>query len=363
MNSSQSETILLNGRRLSFEAIQSNAIQINSEFEFASVAFLREWLSGSTTFVQKTSGSTGTPKEIIITRDQMISSAKATETALGLLRGQTALICLDTRFIAGKMMCVRSMVTGMQMILQEPAANPFSTGAVERQIDFVALVPYQLEEILLSPSREVLNRLGTVIIGGAPLRAETAEELRSFNSRFFLTYGMTESMSHIALQPLNGGLAGVFECLEGITVETDQRGCLVAKVPWLKEKLVTNDIVEIISAKIFRWVGRYDNVINTGGFKANPEKIEFQIEKIFKSLNFYRRYFVAGIPDEKTGQRVALFIEGEEVPHLLEELQNRLKPFVQRFEIPKAVHFMDKFQYTSSNKLDRLATIQRLKMN
>jgi O-succinylbenzoic acid--CoA ligase len=361
MTSYHDQSILLNGRQISFDEIRSSAVQTSSEFEFASIAFLKEWLEGANTFIQKTSGSTGTPKEIVITRAQMIASAKATEKALDLKKGATALICLDTRFIAGKMMCVRSLVTGMQMILQEPAANPLANLPLQARVDFVALVPYQIEEILGSAQRHRLNSLGTVIIGGAPLREETTEQLAAFTSRFFLTYGMTESMSHIALQRLGIGATGAFECLEGVTVETDERGCLVANVPWLREKLFTNDLIDIISSKNFRWLGRYDNIINTGGFKANPEKIEFQIEKVFKSLNVDRRFFVAGIANEKTGEQVTLLIEGEEVPGLIAKLQHRLKPIVQRFEIPKAVYFIDKFEYTHSNKLDRSGTLERLR--
>lgn len=361
MSSYRYKSILLNGRQISFDEIRANAVQTSSDFEFASIAFLREWLEGVNTFIQKTSGSTGAPKEIVITRDQMIASAKATQKALGLRSGLNALICLDTRFIAGKMMCVRSLTTDMRMVLQEPAANPLSGLPSLTPIDFVALVPYQVEEILVSDQCELLNKLGTVIIGGAPLKEETAERLGTFNSRFFLTYGMTESMSHIALQRLGTGATAAFECIEGVTVETDERGCLVASVPWLKEKLVTNDLIEIISSRNFRWLGRYDNVINTGGFKANPEKIEAQIEKVFRSLNVDNRFFVAGIVNDKTGQQVTLLVEGVEIPGLLDELQNRLKPIIQRFEIPRAIYFVDKFDFTSSNKLNRAGTLERLR--
>jgi O-succinylbenzoic acid--CoA ligase len=352
----------LNGRQIALEDVRSHAVQHKTDFEFATLTFLKEWLDGSKTFVQKTSGSTGAPKEIVITRHQMIASAEATQAALGLKRGYHAFICLDTRFIAGKMMCVRSLVTGMEMTFREPIANPLTALSETSIVDFVALVPYQIEEILSSPQSFYLNKLGTVIVGGAPMKTDTAQRLKTFSSRFFSTYGMTETMSHIALQHISPTQPdGVFQCLSGVTIEADERGCLVASVPWLTEKVVTNDIIEIISSKNFRWVGRFDNIINTGGFKASPEKIEFQIENIFKSLNVDRRFFIAGVPDDKTGERVALFIEGVGLPGFLEEIQNRLHSLVQRFEIPKAIYFIDNFQYTSSNKLDRLATLSRLK--
>jgi O-succinylbenzoic acid--CoA ligase len=353
---------LLNGRRIALDDVTSHSVPYNTDFEFATLAFLKEWLDGSKTFIQKTSGSTGTPKEIVIRRDQMIASAEATQTALGLKRGDHAFICLDTRFIAGKMMCVRSLVTGMEMTFHEPVANPMTALSETSVIDFVALVPYQIEEILSSPQSTYLNKLGTVIIGGAPLRGDTSERLKSFSSRFFMTYGMTETMSHIALQHISPTRPdGAFECLPGVTIEADERGCLVASVPWITESVVTNDIVEIFSSKTFRWVGRYDNIINTGAFKASPEKIEFQIEKIFESLNVNRRFFIAGVPDEKTGERVALFIEGSELTDFSEELQNRLHARLQRFEIPRAIYFVDKFQYTSTNKLDRRATLSQFR--
>ena len=173
------------------------------------------------------------------------------------------------------------------------------------------------------------------------MKADTVQQLKSFSSRFFITYGMTETMSHIALQRISPTQPEVFQCLSGVSIETDERGCLVASVPWLAGKVVTNDIIEIISSKNFRWVGRLDNIINTGAFKASPEKIEFQIEKIFKSLNVDRRFFIAGVPDDKTGERVALFVEGSALPGFLEEIQNRLHLLVQRFEIPRAIYFID----------------------
>jgi O-succinylbenzoic acid--CoA ligase len=352
---------LLNGRQIAFDDVRSLAVPHYTDFEFATLAFLKEWLDGSKTFVQKTSGSTGTPKEIVITRDQMIASAEATQNALALRPGFKAFVCLDTRFIAGKMMCVRSLVTGMEMTFQEPVANPLTALSETSAVDFVAFVPYQIEEVLASPQSNFLNKLGTVIIGGAPMKSDTVQRLKSFSSRFFITYGMTETMSHIALQRISPTQQEeVFQCLSGVTVESDGRGCLVASVPWLTEKVVTNDIVEIISSKNFRWIGRLDNIINTGGFKANPEKIEFQIEKIFKSLNVDRRFFIAGIPDDRTGQRVSLFVEGFELPGFLEEIQNRLHLAVQRFEIPRSIYFVDNFQYTSSKKLDRQATLRRI---
>lgn len=354
--------LLLNNREVAINDIVTDSVVAQSDFEVATIAFLKGWLNDKETFIQKTSGSTGAPKEITITRDQMIASARATEKALGLKRGHHALICVDTRFIAGKMMCVRSFVTGMQMNIIDPVANPLASIPANTLIDFVALVPYQVDEILSSPLREQLNHLGTAIVGGAPVKAATIEALQSFNTRFFLTYGMTETMSHIALQRLNGtDAASGFECLPGVVIATDERGCLVAEVPWISGKVVTNDLVEIKSSKIFQWLGRVDNVINTGGFKANPEKIEFQIEKIFTSLNIDRRFFVGGLPDDRTGERVALFIEGSEIVSLLQELQNRLKSNVQRFELPRSIHFVDQFSYTPSNKLDRATTMRRFK--
>jgi O-succinylbenzoic acid--CoA ligase len=359
MGSYSYNSILLNGKEVTIQSILSGTAYPQSDFESHTIEFIRDWLNGVTKFTLRTSGSTGEPKPITITRDQMASSAKATEQALELKPGYRSLICLDTRFIAGKMMIARCLVTDMWMEVQEPRRNPFTDLRDSHQIDFVALVPYQVEEILESPKAKLLNKIRTVIIGGAQLNQSTADKLKAYCCRAYLTYGMTETISHIALNPLTEQTeTNVFEALPGIVIGVDSRGCLAIKAPYLTDEVVTNDLVEILSSKKFRWLGRWDNVINSGGFKVNPEKVEFQIEKTLRSLNVDRRFFIAGIKDIKAGEVVALFVEGSPDDGLAIDLQNRLKAQLERHENPRRVIFFSTFRYTATNKLDRKATLQ-----
>jgi o-succinylbenzoate---CoA ligase len=355
------ETIDLNGRDLTLASVVAGTMVPATDFEAHTLQFIREWMTGTEQFVLHTSGSTGTPKPIHLTRRQMQASAQATAQALGLQRGHTALVTLDTRFIAGKMMLVRSLETGMHMVVREPGANPLVNLPPNLTVDFAALVPYQVETLLESPQAARLGAIGTIIIGGAPLGAAAAQRLAAMPCHAYLTYGMTETISHIALQRLETGNApGTFHTLPGISIHTDDRGCLVITVPYLPEQVVTNDRVEIISINEFRWLGRWDNVINTGGFKVNPETLEYQIEKIFHRFQITNRFFVAGMPDHKLGKKIVLLVEGEADEKLRLRIDEAIKTIAPSVERPKAVIFLPGFVMTATHKLDRKATLNTL---
>jgi O-succinylbenzoic acid--CoA ligase len=354
------ETIDLNGRTLSLTDIVAGTPIPATDFERHTLGFIRDWMTGAREFVLHTSGSTGAPKPIHLTRAQMTASAQATAQALGLQPGWTALVTLDTRFVAGKMMLVRSLITGMHIVAREPTANPLEKLADDQRIDFAALVPYQVETILQSPQTTArLGAISTIIIGGAPLSASTALQLASLPCRAYLTYGMTETISHIALQRLDPHTEpGIFEALPGITLDTDNRGCLVISAPYiLQGQVVTNDRVEILAGREFRWLGRWDNVINSGGFKINPETIEYQIEKIFHRFKITNSFFVAGMPDLKLGEKLVLVIEGAAEEKLRMKIDEGVKTIARGIERPKSVVFIPQFTRTSTQKVNRKVTL------
>lgn len=289
----------------------------------------------------------------------MIASASLTREALHLQPGNSALLCLDTAFIAGKMMLVRSFITNMRIVAVNPAMNPFKALPVNEAVDFTALVPSQLDEILHSPEAERLNSIKNILIGGAALSDETCALLPSFTTHFYATYGMTETVSHIALQRLNGSSATpFFQLLPGIGISYDERKCLVIDASYLPDKIVTNDLVEIIDAEHFKWLGRIDNVINSGGIKIIPEKIERDLKKVFDKLSIQNAFFIGSIPDVKLGNIVVLLIEGDLERSQLEHLKSAVRNALGPYENPRIVYSSLQFVYTKSGKIDRGETIR-----
>lgn len=320
-----------------------------TEFEASMGEFLLAWASECPTVEVMTSGSTGRPKGIGLKKRQMVHSALATGRAFGLKAGQTALLCLPCSGIAGKMMLVRAMVLGLELDAVEPSSAPMPPNG--RTYDFVAMVPLQFQNSLAE-----LDRIGVLIIGGAPLDAHWKDRLRSRGTRVYETYGMTETISHIAIKEIAPDPSPFFQCLPGVTPSLDSRGCLVIEAPGISDvPVVTNDLVEPHGGNGFKWLGRYDSIINSGGIKLIPERIEEQLAALIDA-----RFFVAGIPDKALGQRLVLVVEGR-APQK-ERLLQRVKALegLSKYELPKEVHYVESFVETPSRKVQRKKTLELL---
>jgi o-succinylbenzoate---CoA ligase len=331
-----------------------------SKFERDTLNFCHDWLTGKKDFEIETSGSTGQPKKIVIKRDQMEASARLTAQALNLQSGYNTLLALDPDYIAGKMMLVRSFVIGMNTIAIEPCSDPLKVIGNER-IDFAALVPYQVRTILQSAaSLKKLDNIKVVIVGGATLDQQSIDLLQHSHCEISLTYGMTETISHIALQKINGNQKQEsFVTLSGIVLEKDERDCLVIDArPLGLQPIKTNDVVTLLSENSFQWLGRWDNVINTGGIKVFPEKIEKEIEKAFHQFNLQNRFFVAGVPDPLLGSKVALIIEGDFNTEAIDKAIQFLRSTLSKYEMPRETRAVPKFIETKTQKINRLATLQ-----
>jgi o-succinylbenzoate---CoA ligase len=349
------QSIHLNNRAINIEDILAGNASGEDEFEKNTISFIRDWCRGREEFVLTTSGSTGNPKSITITRRQMEWSAKATAQALPLKKGMSSLVCLDTRYIAGQMMLVRSLCVGLQIHAVTPSANPFEEHKWGKKIDFVAFVPYQLHTILRSVYAPQLNSIETIIVGGSPLSADDEELLQTYSCRVYLTYGMTETISHIALKAINGQNRSLyFHTLPGISIRTDDRSCLIIKCPYISDEVVTNDIVNVVNQTTFDWVGRYDNVINSGGVKIHPEKVEKLISLVFKRLNLHGRFAVSSIPDPVLGEKAVIVTEAMEVDDTMKnEIVTALRGLLQKFELPKEILMVPSFPETDTGKLNR----------
>lgn len=349
--------ILINGKSYSLQKYKP----LSDSFTDRVISFCQNWLTGQDEFEINTSGSTGTPKKIIIKREAIKQSAAATSQALDLKNGETSLVCLDPNYIGGMMMLVRSLEVGMNILAEEPSTNPFASLPTNTKIDFIALVPYQLKEILQSENKRYFNQIKNILIGGAPLDLVTQKELQIYKSQFYETYGMTETISHVALKKINGeNPSAYFKCLNGITIRQDDRACLCIRAPYLLDEIITNDVVELKSLDEFIWLGRFDNVINSGGVKIFPESTEKKIESIFSELKFQKRFFIAGLPDQKLGEAVTLVIEFHLDADKITELMKKLRLNLHKYEMPKSIKMVDKFIEASNSKINRKKTLELL---
>ncbi len=339
-------------------------------YEADALTFSRAWLSGQTEFMLHTSGSTGTPKPIALTRAQMRASAHLTGQTLGLRTGDAALVCLNIHYIAGVMMLVRGLELGLPMTIVEPTGNPLADfDPATSRFAFTALVPLQLQAILMdTPDKlSILNGMKAILVGGAATSPALERALQVVTAPVYATYGMTETVSHIALRRLNGPTpSAVFTALDGVRLGTDERGCLhITSAATNFARVQTNDVVDLIDATHFRVVGRADTVINSGGVKIQPEAVERVIQDVLaqvepESNGAVPRLFVAGLPDERLGQRVVAFLENRPVrpdqwAAVLEQIRRQIGPYA----VVKDVIVVDRFAETPTGKIDRTRTIAR----
>ena len=312
-------------------------------------AFLQEWFNDQSYVIGHTSGSTGKPKEMQLSKEDMRASARLTNEYFGICEESVLLLCLSVSYIAGKMMVVRALEAGADLIIADVSSRPLRN-IEHREIDLVAMVPMQVEETLKHPKEQAtLAEIKHLLIGGASVSPHLERGLKGLPTVSYATYGMTETVSHIALRRLN--CDPCYLALGKVCFSTDERDCLVIEAPHLKEKIfVTNDMVELVNQYSFKWLGRYDQVINSGGLKFFPELIERKI-----AINISRRYFISSQADERLGERIVLVIEGNPLaPRALDQLQKKLKALLSDYEQPKAILFLPHFHETSSGKVIRL---------
>lgn len=341
------------------DGVISPNIEKEEPFQHA-VEFCKQWTAGQENFTISTSGSTGTPKEIEISRSQMEASAKMTVAALGLLAGDNALVCLNTDYIAGKMMLVRGMVCKLNLYITKSSSNPLEYLPNDLQIDFMAVVPLQLELIIETGGigLDKLNQMKAVIVGGAPVSPELAQKTQELSCPIYATYGMTETLSHIALKRINGAdVSGYFQVLDDVTIAQDDRGCLtINSILTNNETIVTNDMVNIIEGNRFEWLGRADHVINSGGIKIHPEQLENEVRAILAKHHIGYNLIIAGIPDSILGEKAVLILETVETSVDTEDLKKSLKKKLPVYQYPREIYCLEKFVYTETGKVKRKET-------
>ncbi|MDX2190627.1 MAG: AMP-binding protein [Bacteroidota bacterium] len=350
------------------QSILNNFIWINwqnDEKKDDILKFCALFLNNYPEYHFKTSGSTGTPKLITFTKEQLLISAQASISYFELKPGMHQFICLDTNTIAGAMMLVRSLVCGMIPVITTPSAIPLYVISEYVTIDVASFTPNQLYAMLSHIGAHnfvnKLNQMHTILIGGAPINPALERLLESITAPTYHTYGMTETVSHIALRRLNGKeKQESFHCMPGVEIKLDERDCLMLKAPTtMGNWITTNDLAEILSIDQFLIKGRYDDIIISGGIKVNPQTIEIIIAQYFIKRNIRNRFFAYGIPDDKLGQKVVLYLEASEsqFQNELADLKSYISDSLGKYLVPKEFIFIEKFKETISGKIDKIATI------
>ncbi len=339
----------LNGLHFDRDELKEVAYSYIKEGEFYEKEigdFLLEWTNDRDVVEVRTSGSTGLPKIIKLKKQAMVASALATGDYFKLEPGNTCLHCLPAHFIAGKMMMIRAMILGLELTTVEPLSRPvFNKDTV---FDFASMVPIQLEKTL-----NFVDNIKLLLVGGAAVPKRLVSKLSNVDAAVFETYGMTETITHIAARGLNGAFKSkYFTTLPGVMVSQDERNCLVIKADYLSdEPIITNDVVELVSETEFNWLGRADHIINVGGVKVQPETIE---EKLHSKID--KRFFITSENDSKLGEHVVLVIESDKF-----EIPASTFDELEKFEIPKNIYFTAKFSEVTPGKIQIQATLKKIK--
>ncbi|WP_298396663.1 AMP-binding protein [Flavobacterium sp.] len=298
--------------------------------------FLLDWFDGKSYVEMKTSGSTGIPKTIRVEKQAMVNSALATGDFFGLQPGNRALQCLPVKYVAGKMMLIRSIILGLDLDYVAPTSHPMEN-LDDTNYDFVAMVPMQAQNSL-----KELKNVKKLIVGGARISKNLEKDLAKLPTDVYETYGMTETITHIAAKKVG---EKAFTVLPNVTISYDERNCLVIHAPNViaEDTVITNDLVELVNENQFLFLGRIDNIVNSGGVKIMPEQVE---KKLDGKIN--RRFFIASKEDAELGEKVILIIEGESY-----DIDKVIFEGLDKYERPKEIVFVSKFKETENGKILR----------
>ncbi|MDR2147635.1 MAG: AMP-binding protein [Tannerella sp.] len=321
-----------------------------SDFHLQLFQFLKEWFSEAPTVTVKTSGSTGTPKQLQVSRQKMINSATLTCNFLHLKYGDKALLCLPLDYIAGKMMVVRAIVAELDLFAVQPDGNPLDSFN-HFSFDFAAMIPLQVYNSLDNNPKQLEN-IKNVLIGGGAIDSQLEERLQPFTNNFYASYGMTETLSHIALRKLNGkDKSPYYKPFDSVKLTLDKDNSLIINAPLVADNILyTHDVAEIFTDGSFQIIGRKDNIINSGGIKIQPEVIEKMLTPLIDNP-----FAITSLPDEKLGEAVVLVTEKQIGKSLLKDLPKYCQP--------RKIIVLDKIPMTETGKIKRKELQDLLRLN
>lgn len=348
----------LNGKSYSEKKLLDFAKELtktDAVFEQEIGEFFLDFFNKEDTIWVQTSGSTGSPKKIEVGKQQMLNSAEATGNFFDLPPKTTAMLCMPVSYIAGKLMLVRAMHLGWHLDTFTPAGNPLK--GVDKTYDFVAMTPFQVARSLKN-----LYKIKKLIIGGGTIATSLRNKLQEVSCVIYETYGMTETLTHIAAKKVNHKQAKEeipFRILPNVKISQNNENCLCIYAPRVNaNKIQTTDVVELVDEQHFFWKGRADNVINSGGVKIHPEEVERKLSKVLD-----RRFFIAGLQNEDLGEKVILLVENR--PEIVDKSQLEQQIFalssLLKYEIPKEIIWLDNFTETHTGKINRLKTLEKIK--
>lgn len=315
--------------------------------------FIAAWISNQDSIFCNTSGSTGIPQKISMEKTKMLASAALSASFFQWQKNDNFLLALSPDHIGGKMMIVRAFFSGCQLWQIAPSMD---TNLFELpQIHFTALVPTQVQKLCKhSENIKWLRSIKQVIVGGAPVSPHLKQQINNFPNAIYETFGMTETISHVALKLIaQNSKDAHFRTLGNTNVATTPDGQLILNAPHLGIfDLLCNDVVKCSNPHTFEWLGRRDNVINSGGKKIYPEVVEAKIGN-----RWSMPFFIAAKNDELWGEKVVIVLETEK-DH--DNILNIIQPVLEKHEMPKEVIKIKKFEYTANGKIKRKATLEKL---
>jgi len=297
----------------------------------------------------ETSGSTSESKTIRLAKSDMRTSALKTQAYFGYHSGDSALLCLPVKYIGGMMMLVRAIVSELRLIIVAPTLDPLSS--IDEQVDFLPMTSAQMLNSLTN-SLPQINQVKNILLGGGPVSRSLLNQLQDIEAACFHSFGMTETISHVAIRQLNhDGQSDIFHAIEGVQFSVDEDNCIIISGDHLREDIYTNDVVELMDEVSFIWKGRKDNVINSGGIKLYPELIEPKLSEIIAYP-----YFISSIEDARFGRVVSLFIECDSKSDFT-KLYDSLSLHLSQYEMPKKIYKVSKFVMTATGKIQRQKSV------
>ena len=327
-------------------------------------SILKVCLTPGNSFRIKSSGSTGEPKEIELSRDQLEYSSQKTNSALGISNDDIVLVCLPLDRIGGAMQVFRAFFGGYRLAFLPPSQDPFSKASLrnkEFHFNHCSLAPNQVLDLIRH--KEKLRDLKTVLVGGAQLNSSLEKAIVDADLPAYQSFGMTETASHFALREIGVDEQGLFRLLEGTEIETNKEGLLKVKSQATNQQwLETNDQVEILNDSQFRWIGRNDFVINSGGIKVIPEELEKKLAPILEERGFDGEFLISSVPDKNLGETLVLILENF-VPNekWIKELLFYLKMELIGILKPTKIYNFNQFPKTNGGKIDRKRVQKMLK--